>query len=66
MDASCFAVHRIFAVPGLATGTLIQINLTVDEPAHYDYLLERKQLLEQERIPNAYSETRLVQALGDG
>ena len=66
MDASCFAEHRIFAVPGSATRTLEKLNLTGDEQAHYDYLVEKQQLLEQERIPNPYSETRLVQALGDG
>jgi hypothetical protein len=63
MDAATFHEHSFFAVSAGEGCTKVRLELSSEERSHYDYLVEKGKLLEQERIPNAYSAPRLLQAI---
>ena len=65
MDRNAFREHAAFAVSASATRSKEKLNLTTEEQAHYDSLVEKQRLLEQERIPNVYSAAWLLQAVVD-
>jgi hypothetical protein len=63
MDAKTFHEHSGFSVSASVTRAKEKMRLTDEEKAQYDFLVEQGRLLEQERIPNVYSEPRLLQAI---
>lgn len=63
MDENTLASHSAFVVKAAGTRSKEKSGLTPTEHALYEYLVERGILLEQERIPDAFSRPRLVQAI---
>ena len=63
MDENTLASHSSFAVKASATRSKKKLELNSPEQYLYDQLVERGILLEQERIPDAFSRPRLVQVI---
>jgi hypothetical protein len=59
MDETTYSDHQNFAVDAAQTRCQERLNLAPAEQALYDRLVEAGKLLEQEHIPNAYSQPRL-------
>jgi hypothetical protein len=64
MDEDTFSQHSNFAVKAGPARTKESLRLTSEEQVLFNRLLDGGMLLEQERIPNAYSRARLSQTLG--
>lgn len=63
MDESTFKTHFDFAVNAAPSSSQDRLELTRDERAIYDRLVEKGLLLEQERIPNRVSAPELLQSV---
>ena len=63
MDEDTFAKHSEFVVKAAMTRTKEKLELTPTEQALCERLVEKGILLEQERIPDAFSKPRLSQAV---
>lgn len=65
MDERTYSEHQNFAVDAAQTRCQERLNLAPAEQAMYDQLAKAGKLLEQEHIPNAYSEPRLRGAVSN-
>lgn len=63
MNEEALSKHLDFAVKAATTRAKAKLELTRDEHALYENLVEKGILLEQERIPDAFSKVRLSQIL---
>ncbi|HWE94076.1 MAG TPA: DUF3322 domain-containing protein [Tepidisphaeraceae bacterium] len=61
MDEGTFADHASYAVKASGTRTKERLELTSIEQVLYNQLVKTDALLEQERVPDAYSRRRLSQ-----
>jgi hypothetical protein len=66
MDAETLQAHREFIVRAAPAIEVTGLALTADESVLYRQLVARQELLEQERIPNSYSDPRVISAATSG
>jgi hypothetical protein len=63
MDEDTFTSHSSFAIEANATRTKSKLNLVLGEQCLYERLVEKRILVEQERIPDIFSKARLIRAI---
>jgi hypothetical protein len=63
MDEDTFTSHSSFAIAANATRTKSKLNLVLWEQCLYERLVEKRILVEQERIPDIFSKARLIRAI---
>ena len=65
MDEATFKNHSQFVVNAAEKRSKEKLELTIEEQSLHDHLFANGLLLEQERIPNIYSEAQLREATAD-